>query len=299
MDYYEERVFGSKYGFLLNSGYPPEVMQNVLDHVREFFERKPLSLAGRGRYKEALEVIDLFININENELRVTESKIFEGNIEKLLRFRKVIMDRRNMDHADQAGKEIIPTHPDTKYTFLMTSEFFANGELEKHKVEYADRFNLDSISAETHGQFVDKVLAKAKDIENRTITLVSNKMPEEQLGRLTKAGVRFLRVDTDSLLNERTGNKQERDSFQLNTYVIMLLTRHINEDTPLDSPIYSLLNFYLRSHFNLDDVSVESYIKAIINNNITLLIKGILSYRPAQPHELPEYDKVAATLIMA
>jgi len=79
----------------------------------------------------------------------------------------------------------------------------------------------------------------------------------------------------------------------------MLLTRHINEDTPLDSPIYSLLNFYLRSHFNLDDVSVESYIKAIINNNITLLIKGILSYRPAQPHELPEYDKVAATLIMA
>ncbi len=299
VDHIETKIFGAKYGFLLTSGYSMEVMQSPLDHVRDFFAKKPKILADRGKYREALSIIDNFININENELRMQKDETSGNNIENLLWLRKVIMVQRNMDNADQAGKEIIPTHPDTKYTFLMTSEFFANGELEKHKVEYADRFNLDSISAETHGQFVDKVLAKAKDIENRTITLVSNKMPEEQLGRLTKAGVRFLRVDTDSLLNERTGNKQERDSFQLNTYVIMLLTRHINEDTPLDSPIYSLLNFYLRSHFNLDDVSVESYIKAIINNNITLLIKGILSYRPAQPHELPEYDKVAATLIMA
>jgi len=200
--------------------------------------------------------------------------------------------------AGQAGLEI-PTHPDKRYMLLMTSEFFANGELAEHQALYGDRFDLDDISAETDQQFVDKALAKAKGVEERTIVLVSDKMSADKLRALTDAKIRFIRTNTDKLLEARADKKPERNRFQQDTYVTMLLARCVNRETGPDSSIYRLLRFYLKTRFHLDAVSAEEYISALITGDIALLIKGLLSYRPMDPYDVPEYEKVAATLISA
>ena len=51
-----------------------------------------------------------------------------------------------------------------------------------------------------------------------------------------------------------------------------------------------------------DGVTVKDYINAIIDESpesVNLLIKGYLSYRPAEPYDLPDYEKIAQTLISA
>ncbi|GEM_PF-2453610 len=205
--------------------------------------------------------------------------------------------------ADEAGKEI-PTHPDTRYTLFMTSEFFANGEFEEHRSMYADRFDLATVSVKPGDReskrFVDKILAQASAIENRAIALVSDKLPEEQLKRLTDAGIRFIRANTDILLDARRDKKEERSKFQQDTYAMMLLARCVDENIPRESSIYRLLAFYIRSHFELDEVTAEAYIDAIVRNDIATLIKGLLSYMPITPYDAQEdYDKISQVLTAA
>ncbi len=201
--------------------------------------------------------------------------------------------------AKEAGLEI-PTHPSQHYTLLLTSEFFGNGELEEHKAKYGDRFDLDRISGKSPEQFVDNILAKAAGKEARTIALVPNDLAAEQLERLTKVGIRFVRVNTTDLQKARADRDANREKFQVDTYAMMLLLRRIDNSITADSSIYRLLSFYLKSHFALTDkIAIDDYIMAIVNNDIARLIKGYLTYRPAQPYEAPNYNNVAASLISA
>ncbi len=191
----------------------------------------------------------------------------------------------------EAGLEI-PTHPGERYTLLLPFEFFANGEFEAQKANYGDRFNINRANG------ADNILAKARGLENRTIALVPNDMPEEGLKRLADAGLRFIRTDIGKLQEARAAGDKDRKAFQLNTYVMMLLARHI-KDANSDSSIYKVLSFYLKSHFELDNIAVADYIEAIVSGDIARLIKGYLSYKPAEQYRVPEYDKVAATLVAA
>jgi hypothetical protein len=201
--------------------------------------------------------------------------------------------------APQAGLEI-PTHPDTRYTLLMTEQFFANGDFAKDQARYGDRFNLDRVSGQTSTKFVDNILAKAKGIENRTIALVPDDLPETELQRFIVAGVRFIRTDVGVLLKARAEKDAYREKFQLDTYVMMLLTRRIDRDIAKDSGLYQTLSFYIRSHFGFTEVvAVDDYILAIVNNELAKLIKGYLTYRPAKAYDAPKYEQVAAALIAA
>jgi hypothetical protein len=201
--------------------------------------------------------------------------------------------------ASEAGLQI-STHPNERYNLLVTSEFFANGELIEHKAKYGDRFDLDTVSGATPEQFISNVLGKAGEKKIKTIALVPDYLSAEQLEILTKAGIRFVRVNTTDLLKARAERDTYREKFQVDTYVMMLLLRRMDNTITADSSIYRLLSFYLKTHFALTDkIAIDDYIMAIVNNDITKLIKGYLSYRPAQPYESPEYNKVAATLIAA
>jgi len=201
--------------------------------------------------------------------------------------------------AGQAGLQI-PTHPNERYNLLVTSEFFANGELEKHRTEYGDRFDLDRVSGTSSEQFVDNILAKASGKETRTIALVPNDLPAEQLERLAKVGIRFIRVNTTDLQKARADKDANREKFQIDTYAMMLLLRRVDNSITANSSIYRLLSFYLRSHFALtNEIAVDDYIMAIVNNDVARLIKGYLAYRPAEAYETPDYNKVAVTLISA
>jgi len=48
-----------------------------------------------------------------------------------------------------------------------------------------------------------------------------------------------------------------------------------------------------------DKIAIDDYIIAIVNNDVARLIKGCLTYRPAQPYEVPDYSNIAASLISA
>ncbi len=201
--------------------------------------------------------------------------------------------------ASEAGLQI-PTHPNERYNLLVTSEFFANGELEEHRAKYGDRFDLDRVSGVSPAQFVDNILAKATGKETKTIALVPNDLPAEQLERLAKVGIRFIRVNITDLQKAKADKDAGREKFQVDTYAMMLLLRRIDNSITADSSIYQLLSFYLKSHFALaDKVAIDDYIMAIVNNDVARLIKGCLAYRPAQPYEVPNYNNVAASLISA
>jgi len=207
---------------------------------------------------------------------------------------------KNMTDAAKATGLDIPTHTDERYTLLVTSEFFANGELNEHRARYGARFDLDAVSGMSPEQFVVNVLAKANGKEARTVALLPNDLPQEQLARLISAGIRFVPTDVNELRSARANRDGNRAQFQQDTYAVMLLVRRIDKKITKDSSIYRLLSFYLKSHFALTDkIAVEDYINAILNSDIAKLIKGYLMYRPIEAYDAPEYKKVAETLMSA
>jgi hypothetical protein len=198
--------------------------------------------------------------------------------------------------ASEAGVELSME----RYNLLVTSEFFAPGELADHKRTYGDRFDLDSISGVSSKQLVDNILAKSKGKEARTIALVPDDLPDEQLKRLTKLGIRFIKVNSYAILKARVDKDANRKKFQIDTYAMMLLMRRIDDSVTAGSSIYRLLSFYLKTHFAWKgSIAIDDYIGAIVNNDFAKLIQGYLTYKPAKPHDVPAYHTVAETLISA
>jgi hypothetical protein len=182
----------------------------------------------------------------------------------------------------------------------MTEQFYSSGELDAHRAVYGDRFELDKVSGQTPEQFIANVLAKAAGKESRTVTLIPDDMPAPLLEKLTAAGIRFVRTNVTALQRARADKDPDRAKFQLDTYVTMLLVRHITKDMAKDSAAYRTLGFYLKSHFNIEGIAIDDYIEAIVNNEVVKLIKGYLSYRPIAPYDArKEYEGVSRALISA
>jgi hypothetical protein len=214
--------------------------------------------------------------------------------------------RYMIEHA--GSKEItsqngIPTHEDKRYILLVDSEFFINNyEFSKHRRLYRDRFKLRRISGENEETYINNIYnkAKTKEAKKKTIALVRDDLSNESLEKLTKAGIRFIKVNISDIHNANMAEDEHRTSFQLNTYTIMLLARRIDGSVSSSSSIYQLLRFYLGTHFDLDDITPENYIKALIKGEVADLVKGLLRYRPAEPYDaIEEYEKIAQTLLSA
>ncbi len=196
----------------------------------------------------------------------------------------------------------IPTNAYNRYKLIVPFEFFGNDDREfnVHEFLYGDRFYLDYISDKDKTRYIDKVLASAAEFKGRTIALVPDDTTVEDLERLNQAGVRFIRVNLDALLHARIEEEGYKHilHFQQNTYAMMLLARRISEINP-ESSIYRTLSFFIETHFNLKDVEVSDYIKAIVNNQVAILINGILAFRPAEAYDMPEYYEIAPALTSA
>jgi mannose-6-phosphate isomerase len=203
--------------------------------------------------------------------------------------------------ARRAGLAL-PTHPDTRYTLIVPAAFYANGKLDEHRARYGDRFDLCAVSTgpgENGDRFIEKVLAGAAGVEKRTAALVPGELDRKQLEKLTRAGIRFIRVDADALLEARVDEGTLRERFQRDTYAVMLLARKIDGKTADDSAVYRLFDLYIRSHFELEDVGVHDYIKAVVNGDIRMLLKGLFSIRPAKAFRVPDYHTVSAVMMSA
>ena len=144
--------------------------------------------------------------------------------------------------------------------------------------------------------------------QGRVAAVVSDRTSPDQLKRLKAADVRFVRVNLTEL--GKIVNAKQKDpyleQFRIKTYVMMLAMRYLNEQTMCDangalSDAYRTVEFYLRTHFGLDEISPEQYINAMISedpNDISLLIKAHLLYRPAEPYNAREdYEAIAPALL--
>jgi hypothetical protein len=201
--------------------------------------------------------------------------------------------------AKLAGIEI-PTHPNKRYNLLVTPDFFANGELDAQRLQYADRFDLNTVSGSTDEQFVNNVLAKAKGKVERTVVLVPDTLAPNMIQRLVTSHIRVIRANAAQLLEAKTSKDPERANFQADTYAVMLLTRKIDKDTQKDSAVYRTLSFMIKSHFKMDGtIAVDDYIQALTSDDILRLVKGYLAYKPAEAYRVPDYSTVAAALLSA
>jgi len=214
---------------------------------------------------------------------------------------KEVREIKGMEvNASKAGLEM-PTHLKTRYTFLLCEGFFKdNAEFTKYQKDdrFKDRFEIDRVSGSTSDQLIGNILAKTQN-PHRTVALVPNYLTAEQLKTLTDKGIRFVRTNTAVLLGARNSDDPNREQFQLDTYATMFAVRRMDGSISKDSSVYRTLSFYIRSHFELDDIEAEEYIQAVVDGTVDTLIKGYLAYRPAEPYDVPTYGTIAAALISA
>jgi len=299
LEFWADMIFGlgeglSQLDHIFNDRANGDLEEELVEEVLGSIDR----LKEQGKTEESNRVLGNLISYMKQNME--QGKWFtRQDVEEKQR----LLDIRTMAGlAKQGGKEI-PTRPIEQYTLLVPFGFY-NGEkeFEEHQFKYGDRFTLDCVSGATSEKFVDNILAKAEENE-RTIALVPDSVSERDLARLVEKGIRVIVINSVTLADVQNQEKQQKETFLQNAYTIMLLARKITKDTKKDSRVYQLLEFYLRTHFDMDDVSVKDYIRAIASDsvdNIATLIKALLRAVPIAPYNIrEEYNNIAETLLSA
>ncbi|MFH1665877.1 MAG: hypothetical protein ABIA77_07015 [Candidatus Omnitrophota bacterium] len=207
--------------------------------------------------------------------------------------------------ARETGVEISRPVLEKNYTLITCGDFFKDEkEREGDMTEYGSVFNLEWIKPArpetTIDRIIDMVTGKNLDPNNVMVQLPKVFSEEQYQGELTRLldgapGIKFMVVDTQGLKGEANSFR-----YRTNIYGMMVLARKINTDTPKNSRLYGLLEFFITSCLGDENRALaEGYINALIRNDITLIVRTILSYKPMEQYDMPDYDKVSATLIAA
>ncbi len=186
---------------------------------------------------------------------------------------------------------------------MMPFQFYKGAEFNNDSDEYRSRFNNERVGGDTLKELIKNIIDNSKGREKKTVALIPKHMIDDTnanlLNTLTEAKIRFIIADitSEALLDS---DKDRRHEYRSNTYAVMLLARHINEGMEGTSA-YRLLEFYLRSHFGFSEkVAVGNYIEAIKKGDIAELIKGWLTYKPAERYDaVKEYHGTSTSLIFA
>ena len=116
-------------------------------------------------------------------------------------------------------------------------------------------------------------------------------------------GIRVVRVDTKNI-DYYNLESAERQKIRFDIYAMMLLARVVTQDDISgNTSIYRTLRFFLNTHSanDAEDIATE-YINALVKDslkNLIFIIKKVLSYKPLERLPMPDYHKVAATLVSA
>lgn len=209
------------------------------------------------------------------------------------------IDRAVLD-AEAAERAIFAPKND-RYVLIAPTSFFAGGEFEAERKAFHERFDLRSADGRTSAEFIGRAIGAAGADAKKAVIIVPAGTPRDQLERLIAAGMRFVVVDAGAMADARLADADGRLRFHFTTYAIMLLVRHIDPDTPPDSPLVRLLDFYLRTHSNLTDAAARgAYIEAVGKSDATslgVLVNGILSFRPVERYDIPNYDRIARAIL--
>ena len=232
------------------------------------------------------------------------------------------VDREISDMTSRADKvgRAIPIYLDTRYELIFPQEYCTNGSLDAAQAKRGDRAiftnaKLSAISDEE--EYVDYIIGRSDDgRKGRVAALVDKNTDKRLLQKLKAADVRFVLSDMKEMVRIFSARKKDEriQAFRDEVPAIMLAKRHLSEKTMYDqdgkpSDTYEVVKHYLRTHFNLDHVSAEVYINAMISSDLTpseiqksveILIHGYLMYRPAKPYDTrKDYENIAVTLLSA
>lgn len=215
-----------------------------------------------------------------------------------------------VDIATEACMRIPIRINNAQYKLLVTEDLFANGDFNKAKDDYNDRFDLEQITnvifetPESTEKFVGELVAKDQVERQKTVMLVpAGKLTDDQLQRLADKDIRFVLMSPTELSNaKREKSELERKLFQRDAFNVMRLVRKA-EQADLEnaaSPIRLMLEYYFRVYFNLGDASPVDCMRAIITGKIAQFIKVSLNYRPSVPRNpRSEHDQLSHPLMFA
>jgi len=278
------------------------------NQVREFFRFKALP----SRHPDSQSRRDLTVLAEEGILQVDKNgkahkfiltkkgqKLLETD--KKFKLKNIFVEEEKL--AERVGVKVAP--PVRHYTLFTCSDFYkSKKEFETDKVDFGSRFGLEWIKSSNPKNIVDRILgtiSSAKLIPQNVMVqlpeVFSKSTSQSELQRLLdKApGIKFMIINTEGLKND-----DNRAVYRRNLYAIMLLTRKIDKTTSKQSNLYRLLQFFISGCLGDDKKDlIANYMNALVNNDIALLINTILSYKPVEKYDVPDYDKVAAALISA
>lgn len=207
--------------------------------------------------------------------------------------------------ARETGVALARPVLEKEYTlFVMNDLYKDTGEYENDVYTYGSRFRLERVRTDIPEKIVtgilDGISSRGLDPENVIVQLPGTFSEEANMSHLERLtaeapGIKFMLIDTRGLREEKESAKYRR-----NVYSMMLLARKINEATPSDSALFRLLEFFMKACIGpRNAAAVASYMEALTRNNISGLVATILSYKPAEVYQIPDYDEVSATLIAA
>lgn len=295
-----KQLLGSAYGAAIK---PPEQLLSLFEHLIKRLREKQdkLDPDTDPEHREYTDTIHLLLEVRSEVDWLWKQEHERDRAETAEHAWKVL--------ALDVGFTAIPTHADTRYTLVVDNNLYKDDDYSEDVLGHRlsdeihigarDRFNL--VTADTGN--IDALIEKVTDPE-RTIVQISGHIGKEDIRKLmvAKPGVRYLYLDTMCFKYDHTLNDKLRRQCRFNIYAMMLLARSItHDDVEANSNLYKLLSLYLNSHYHsgLEEIS-PSYINALIaGTKPEVILKYALSYVPAKPWRITDYNLIAITLISA
>ena len=215
--------------------------------------------------------------------------------------------------AGEVGLDL-PTKLESRYVLISPEDFFRgnNEEYESQKTRFSDRLDLLRIRSKkglTIDGYVDMVISEAKRYPGRAVALVPQGIDENNVGRLLKENVRFVRMDFNSFktVEYKYPSAARKESMYDDTVATMQLVRHIKAEDIVKkdtSKTFRLLSYYVRNDFSLDDdISLENYFNAIVSeeeSSIPDLLKAYLKNKLCEKFDaLKDHEELSKALIFA
>ena len=212
--------------------------------------------------------------------------------------------------AEETGIELSRPILEKNYTLVTCDDFYKDeDEYNQDILEYGSIFKLERIKPSKPATAVTRILKMIKDkkLDPNTVMVQLPKAFSEmkyraELKRLVgqARGIKFMIIDTN-VDNQSLKDDENSSTYRRNIYSMMLLGRHIDENTLVGSKLHTLLNFLIGSILGDDNQAlISGYMDALMKNDVTLLARTVLSYKPMIKYDArEEYHNISYTLIMA
>ncbi len=228
--------------------------------------------------------------------------------------REFVDSAKSIEEKAEASKEIgqiiniskqatrdITTNIEEKPRLIVPFEFYGNNhkEYEEDCTSFGDRFLLEYISCSDIQTYVERAITLSAKSQNKSVALIPQDTPRELLERLIKNNIKFIRVNREEFLLSREEENRNFQSTKSDIYAIMALFSAVKKNGENNEHFSRTMLFFISTHFSLGEVSPETVLKAIGDNNVDVLSAISLLLRPIEMYDMPKYHHIAPVILSA